>query len=71
MTEVRAASLEALVNRMYGGHFDQILTSSQPNAWLETFLEQWVADEEKFFAISLEKEESDMYALILLHHVDL
>lgn len=71
MTEVRATNLETLVNRLYGGLFDQVLTTSRRNAWLETFLEQWVADEEKMFAISLEKEESDMYAPTLLHRVDL
>jgi hypothetical protein len=71
MTEVRATSLEALVNRIYGGNFDQVLTISEPNAWLETFLEKWAADEERFFAISLEKEEIDMYSPILFHRIDL
>jgi hypothetical protein len=71
MTEVRATSLETLVNRIHGGNFDQVLTTSQANAWLETFLEQWVANEEKFFSISLENEEIDMYGPILLYQVDL
>jgi hypothetical protein len=61
MTEINAAGLAELVNRVYGGNFDQVLTTTQPDAWLERFLAQWVVDEEKFFAISLEKEEIDMY----------
>jgi hypothetical protein len=60
MTEINATCLRTLMDRIYGGKFDQVLTMTQPDAWLEAFLAQWVADEDMFFSISLEKEEFDM-----------
>jgi len=61
MVEAPATNLMTVMNRIYGGNANAILTIQQPNEWLETFLKQWADDEEKFFSVALEKEEVDMY----------
>ena len=64
-TEIPASNLTTLVHRVSDNPAGEVLLLEDSNAWLETFLEQWVNDEEEFFAIALEKEELDMYVCSL------
>lgn len=62
-----APNLTTLVNRITGDTVEHVLELEKSNSWLEAFLEQWIADEESFFAIALEKEELDMYVSFLIN----